>query len=80
MTDMTNPADTTETPFRIFIDRDKCVGHGRCYSLSPDVYDSDDEGFGELADGDVPATPELRAQARLGADNCPEQAISLTPL
>ncbi len=69
-----------DTSFRVFIDRDKCVGHGRCYSLAPGVYDADDEGFAELADGEVPATPELRAQARLGADTCPEGAISLIPL
>lgn len=69
-----------DTTFRVFIDRDKCVGHGRCYSLAPAVYDADDEGFAELTDGDVPATAELRAQARLGADTCPENAISLIPL
>lgn len=66
--------------FRLFIDRDKCVGHGRCYSLSPAVYDADDEGFAELTGGDAPATPELRAQARLGAETCPEGAISLISL
>lgn len=73
-------ATDTDTAFRVVIDRDKCVGHGRCYSLAPDVYDADDEGFAELADGDAPATPELRARARLGAETCPEGAISLTPL
>ncbi len=69
-----------ETSFRVFIDRDKCVGHGRCYSLAPAVYDADDEGFAELADGAVPDTAELRGQARSGAENCPEAAISLIPL
>ena len=68
-----------DTPFRVSIDRDMCVGHGRCYSLAPDVYDSDDEGFSELI-ADTPATPELRQQARLGADTCPEHAIKLTPI
>lgn len=72
--------ETDNEAFRVFIDRDKCVGHGRCYSLSPAVYDADDEGFGELADGEVPATAELREQARLGAITCPEGAISLIPL
>ncbi len=76
MTDTT----TTDAPFRIAIDLDKCVGHGRCYSLSPAVYDSDDEGFSTLTDGDVPETEDLRAQARLGAVTCPEGAISLIPL
>lgn len=73
-------SETNVEEFRVFIDRDKCVGHGRCYSLSPAVYDADDEGFGELTDGDVPATGELREQARIGAVTCPEGAISLIPL
>jgi ferredoxin len=82
MTDTTGATGATETdaPFRIEIDMDKCVGHGRCYSLSPEVYDSDDEGFSALTDGDTPATPELRDKARLGAVTCPEGAISLVPL
>ena len=63
--------------FRIHIDRDVCVGHGRCYSLAPDVFTDDDEGFPELVDGDTPATEELRRQARLGAETCPERAIAL---
>lgn len=69
-----------DTPFRVLVDRDMCVGHGRCYSLAPDVYDSDDEGFSEVPDGDTPATPELRQHARVGADNCPEHAIKLLPI
>ncbi|GAA1916018.1 ferredoxin [Nocardioides marmoribigeumensis] len=83
MTDTTDTTtDTTEPdgPFRVVIDRDKCVGHGRCYSLAPEVYVDDEEGFSELADGDTPATPELRDKARLGAVTCPEGAISLVPL
>lgn len=80
MTDPTTDTTETDTSFRIFIDRDKCVGHGRCYSLAPEVYVDDDEGFGDLADGDVPATPALREKARLGAVTCPEGAISLIPL
>jgi ferredoxin len=72
--------DLETVGFSVAIDRDKCVGHGRCYSLAPAMYDADDEGFAELADGDVPATPELRAQARLGAETCPERAISLIPV
>lgn len=68
---------TEDSPVRVVIDADKCVGHGRCYSLAPGVYDPDDEGFAALTDGDVPASAELRAQARLGAETCPEGAISL---
>src|SRR3546814_10183679 len=42
---------------RIEIDGDRCSGHGRCYSLAPDVFDCDDEGYGRVLLADVP--PEL---------------------
>jgi ferredoxin len=62
---------------KIRLDSAKCQGHGRCYALSPDVFDSDDLGQAVLllADGNVPA--ELEAAARLAADNCPEYAITV---
>ena len=61
---------------RITFNREACQGHGRCYSLAPDVFDADDEGYAVLlVDGDVP--PELEAAARLAADNCPEFAITI---
>jgi ferredoxin len=61
---------------RIVFDRDKCQGHGRCYSLAPDLFEADDEGYAVvLVDGEVPAT--LEAQAQLAAENCPEYAIAL---
>ena len=61
---------------RVVFDSQKCQGHGRCYSLAPDVFDSDDEGNAVLKiDGEVP--PELESHARLAADNCPEYAIEI---
>ena len=57
------------------VDREKCVGHGRCYVLAPDVFGEDDAGYCVLLVETVP--PELLTQARLGEENCPEQAISL---
>ena len=77
---VTDKPAVEDAPFRVTVDRDMCVGHGRCYSLAPDVYDSDDEGFSEIPDGDTPATPQLRQHARVGAENCPEGAIKLTPI
>ncbi|MCU1351881.1 MAG: putative 3Fe-4S ferredoxin [Acidimicrobiales bacterium] len=60
----------------IAYDRAKCQGHGRCYALSPLVFDADDEGYAVvLAEGPLP--PELEAAARLAADNCPEYAIEV---
>lgn len=62
---------------KIRLDLDKCQGHGRCYALSPQVFDSDDYGQAVLLleGGDVP--PELEGAARLAADNCPEYAITV---
>lgn len=57
---------------------EKCQGHGRCYSLAPELFDSDDYGNSVvLGDGEVP--PELEEKARLAALNCPEQAVVIEP-
>ncbi|MAG03472.1 MAG: ferredoxin [Acidimicrobiaceae bacterium] len=65
-----------DTIVKIKVDRDKCEGHSRCYSLAPDLVDVDDLGNAfELNDGVVPAGLEDRAQ--LIFDNCPEFAIQL---
>ena len=56
------------------VDSEVCSGHGRCYVLAPDVFTTDDFGHCEVL-VDSPNRPELIAQARLGADNCPERAI-----
>ena len=67
----------TSQTFRVHVDPDKCQGHNRCYSVSPDLFDVDDLGMSsEVGDGLVPA--ELAGHARLAVDNCPEHAISLT--
>ena len=62
---------------RIVFEREKCQGHGRCYALAPEVFDSDDEGYAicKVDGGEVPA--DLEDAARLAADNCPEYAISV---
>ena len=61
---------------RITFDREKCQGHGRCYSLAADLFDADDEGYAVvLVHGDL--TEEQVAAAQLAADNCPEYAISV---
>ena len=61
---------------RIVLDSEACQGHGRCYALSPDLFDTDDDGYAVLlVDGEVPAGAE--DAARLAADNCPEFAITI---
>ncbi len=42
---------------------EKCQGHGRCYSLAPELFDSDDYGNSViLGDGEVPAGLEESAR------------------
>jgi ferredoxin len=67
----------TAATFRVHVDPEKCQGHNRCYSISPDLFDLDDLGMSsEIGSGVVPA--EQVAKARLAVANCPEHAISLT--
>ncbi len=66
-----------QATFRVHVDPDKCQGHNRCYSVSPDLFDLDDLGMSSGAgDGTVPAG--LIGAARLAVANCPEHAITLT--
>jgi len=76
---MTAPVTGTQS-LRIVVDREACVGHGRCYSVAPDVFTCDDEGFVELVAGDRPEGPELQRQARLAAQSCPERALTIEEL
>lgn len=61
---------------KIIYDRSLCCGHNRCYSLAPEIWDVDDEGYAILKlEGELPT--ELEEKAQLTADNCPEFAIKI---
>lgn len=61
---------------KICVDRDKCEGHNRCYSLAPELFEVDDLGYSTAKnDGVVPK--EQEENARLAVDNCPEYAIEI---
>jgi ferredoxin len=62
---------------RATIDSAKCMGHGMCYSLAPNVFEDDDEGYGHVI-GDGEVSQAHAEEARNGAANCPEGAISVT--
>jgi ferredoxin len=63
---------------RVVVDRTRCQGHGRCYDLAPDVFESDERGRVDVAvTGDLP--PHLEPDARIGIANCPESALRLMP-
>lgn len=62
---------------RILIDPDRCTGHGRCYTLVPTLFDSDEVGHGVVLVEQL--TAEQVADAESATMNCPEQAISIVP-
>ncbi|HEV3390207.1 MAG TPA: ferredoxin [Solirubrobacteraceae bacterium] len=55
-----------------------CQGHGRCYTLAPQLLSSDDEGFVTIRAGDPVDVPDdLHDLAEEVEGTCPENAISL---
>ena len=61
---------------KITIDADRCQGQGRCFGIAPEIFDFDDLGNG-IVKGDGTFPEELRSQAELARDNCPEHAITV---
>jgi ferredoxin len=59
------------------VDADRCVGHGRCYTLAPKVFDADDVGHALVLVEEVAG--ELEIQGADAVRNCPEGAITLSP-
>ena len=59
---------------RIEVDRERCTGHGRCWTLAPEVFEADDDGY--CATGEVEVGDEHAAAARRGVRSCPEHAIT----
>ena len=62
---------------RVRVDADRCTGHGRCYATAGDLFGPDQYGHCELLAADSVIPAHLEEQARVGRDNCPEQAISI---
>jgi ferredoxin len=60
---------------RVIVDADRCVGHGRCYTLAPEVFDADEVGHASVLAEDVSGDRE--AAAADAEKNCPEGAITL---
>jgi ferredoxin len=60
------------------VDRDRCQGHGLCSIAAPEIYELDDDGYCVTGRVELPA--DQLTQARGGAMNCPEMAITVTEL
>jgi ferredoxin len=61
----------------ISVDADRCTGHGRCYTLAPDIFDADEVGHSIVLIEEV--SGEMEEHAVTGEKNCPEEAITLSP-
>jgi ferredoxin len=61
---------------KLTVDAERCMGHGRCYTVAPDLLSYDDEGFVAIRGLviDVPAA-QIEA-AREAVESCPEQAVT----
>jgi ferredoxin len=62
---------------RLAVDADQCTGHGRCYSLAPQLLSPDDEGYVTIRGSSIEVPEDLRTLADEVAGTCPEGAISL---
>lgn len=62
----------------IEVDYTLCQGHGRCYLLAPELFESkDDEGHAAYVGGPIDEGDEAKvAAAEKAIENCPEYAIS----
>lgn len=60
---------------KVRVDPERCVGHGRCYMIAPEVFDEDVDGHCRIRHEDVP--PEFEKRARMGEANCPEGALEI---
>ena len=60
---------------KIKIDRQKCAGHARCATISPEIFRLDENGYIALEEIAVPF--EMEEEARRGARACPERIIAI---
>lgn len=66
---------------RVSVNRDACVGHGKCYLVAPDLFapiDADEIGRAcALVEEVDPSDSALVGRLKICAANCPEDAIQL---
>jgi ferredoxin len=60
---------------KLTIDGSRCEGHGRCWTIAPDLFDCDDTGTGVVRSSQVSADALTSAQRAVAT--CPEGAIEL---
>jgi ferredoxin len=60
---------------RLQVDPDLCQGHGRCYTLYPELCRSDESGFAVVIGTQL--DPDQEHDAYEAVEVCPESAISV---
>jgi ferredoxin len=68
----------TAEKYQVVLDRVACTGHGRCYTVAPELFADDEQGFGVVRSAAI-SEDEL-AGAKRAATACPERAISVVPV
>jgi ferredoxin len=61
---------------RVYIDDERCRGHGMCCALHPQLFQLTDDGYAIVLLTEVPS--ELHGVVGTAVDQCPERAISIT--
>jgi len=62
---------------KLTIDAAMCTGHGRCYTLAPDLLTYDEEGFVTERGSTIEVPAGQEKAAREAALSCPEGAITI---
>ena len=63
---------------KLTVSADLCTGHGRCYTVAPDLLTYDDEGFVSVRGQTIEVPAGQEAAAREAEMACPEGAITIT--
>jgi ferredoxin len=65
----------------IHVDLDRCVGHGKCYLVAPDLMRPfDDDGHAEFYANPIdPKDAKRFAKGQAAIETCPEEAPSWRP-
>jgi ferredoxin len=66
----------TERKYQVVLDRAACTGHGRCYTVAPDLFADDEQGYGVVRS--VTISEDELAGAKRAVSACPERAITVT--
>jgi ferredoxin len=61
---------------KLTVDNEMCTGHGRCYTVAPDLLEYDDEGFVSIRGQTIEVPAGQESAARDAALSCPEGAIT----